>query len=102
MAYEIFGLDVTSSGLRALVLVNGYPVFMPRDTAYIRGSYNTNPYIIEGTNELRVRLGRASDGADLGPEDEFAFDLFRVPHGVDRTAEGQDDKQTAHGIASRD
>lgn len=85
MAYEIVGLDVSARGLRALVLINGYPVFMPRDTAPIFGAYNINSQIIEGDNELRVRLGRANDGAELSPEDELSLELFRTPHGVERS-----------------
>ncbi len=80
----VWGLDVHTEELRSLVLLNGYPAFMPADEEPCIASLKLNPWIVEGTNELRIRLGPARDGERLPVTASFKADVFRTPHGVER------------------
>ncbi len=84
MSHIIWGIDVQCQELRSLALLNGYPVVMPVDAGEHIMSAKLNPFIIEGPNELRIRLGRAEDGASLAATARYQADLFRTPHGVMR------------------
>lgn len=86
-SHPIWGLEVQTEGLRAVVLLNGYPVFMPTDTGGRTTSLKLNPHIVEGDNEIAVRLGRELDGADLGPRADFSMKAYHTVKGVAPTEE---------------
>jgi hypothetical protein len=77
----MWGLEVQTQALRALVLLNGYPVFMPTDTGPRTTACKLNPQIIEGENLLQVRLGREADGAVLTPRADFELSVYHAPAG---------------------
>jgi len=83
---HIWGLEVETEALRAVVLLNGYPVFMPTDTGGRNAAYKLNPWIIEGDNVLRARLGRERDGLSLSPEAYFEMKAYHTVHGTLPTA----------------
>ena len=80
----LYVVAVESHSLNFRVLVNDVPLKQALDGRGVNSQTNVNPWIVEGTNVLEVRLGSPSGGgpeARAGNSGSFQLRLFGGEHG---------------------
>ena len=80
----LYVIEIESHLLNFQILLNDIPVKQALDGRSVNSETNVNPWIVEGTNVVEIRLGLPSDsapGAEADNSGSFQFRLIGDEHG---------------------